>query len=53
MGPVSTTNVQFKAELHGRTQSLWNTQAKKAKGEQCIPIFISNCIKYVLLIIVS
>lgn len=53
MGPVRATNVLSKADLHGRTQSLWNIQAEKAKGEQCIPIFINNCVKYVLSIIVS
>lgn len=45
-------NVQSKADLHERTQSLWNIQAEKAKGEQCIPIFINNCVKYVLSTIV-
>lgn len=53
MGPVRAAMAQCKADLRGRAPSLWNIQAEKAKGEQCIPIFINNCVKYVLSIIVS
>lgn len=50
---VCDVNGTFQTDLHGRTRSLWNIQAKKAKREHCITIFINNCIKYVLLIILS
>lgn len=52
-GTCWTAYFPSKAGLHGRTQSLRNIQAKKAKGEQCIPVFIDNCVKFVLLIIIS
>lgn len=51
--PVRVTNVQWKVDQHGRTQFLWKIQAKMATGEQCIPIFINYCDRYLFSAIVS
>lgn len=48
---METVNGTCQQQMSNRRQiymeelkSLWNIQDKKAKGEKCIPIFITNCV---------